>query len=82
MMATPRLLSESIISASRSNSRGVRLDVGSSMAMTEASDKQRLGDLDDLPLGHSEVADFGGHVDRRIEHGEDFIAPACAPPPG
>ena len=50
MVLTPAAFSSAITSSSRSVSESVRLDVGSSMMTSAAVERQRLGDLQKLPL--------------------------------
>ena len=54
-------------SARRSNSLGVRLDVGSSMAMMRAFSNSARGNLDDLALRHLQGLDRRIGADRGIE---------------
>ena len=72
---------------SRSTSRSVSEAVGSSMMTIFASAPMRLGDLDDLLLGHAERLDQARRIDRGADPAEQLRRPALPcrpvePPPG
>ena len=62
--ATPACFRSAMTSKSRSVSRCVRLEVGSSMIRTRALQGQGAGDLDELLLADRQVADAGGRATR------------------
>ena len=78
--AAPCSRSVRMTSNSRSTSTEVSAAVGSSMTITWALNEMRLGDLDDLLVGHRQAARGPGRVELDAEPGEDLVrgAASCA----